>query len=37
MNSYLNGNIDWMKEYQWKKTAEAQFIEDIALLQDTKS
>jgi len=36
MNSYLNGNIDWMKEYQWKKTA-AQFIEDIELLQDTKS
>ena len=37
MISYLNGNIDWMKEYQWKKTAAVQFIENTELLQDTKS
>lgn len=37
MISYLNGSIDWMKDYQWKKTAVVQFLDNLELLQNRKS
>ena len=37
MTSYLNGNIIWAKEYQWKKPMVLEFLDNLEHLRKTRT
>ena len=37
MTSYLNGNITWIKEYQWKKPVIQEFLDNLEHLRKIKT
>jgi hypothetical protein len=37
MTSYLNGNIAWVKEYQWKKPIILEFLDNLEHLRETRT
>jgi hypothetical protein len=37
MTSYLNGNIAWVKEYQWKKPIILEFLDNLERLRETRT
>jgi len=37
MTGYLNGNISWVKEYQWKKPLIQELLDNLEHLRKTKT
>ena len=37
LTSYLNGNIAWVKEYQWKKPIILEFLDNLERLRETRT